>query len=51
MKNASAIASEITAYGLLDRLVHEPGSVMLGVALDHASRLVRDLNSEAQRPE
>jgi hypothetical protein len=24
---------------------------MLGVALDHASRLVRDLNSEAQRPE
>jgi hypothetical protein len=31
--------------------VHEPGGVMLGIALGHITRLVRDTNSEAQRPE
>ena len=51
MKDASAIASEIASHGLLDRLVHEPGCIMLGIAPGHITRLVRDTNSEAQRPE
>jgi hypothetical protein len=51
MKDASAIASEIAAYGLLDRLMHEPGCIMLGIAPGHVMRLVRNLDSEAQRPE
>ena len=51
MQNPGTISCKITAHGLLDRLVHEPGGVMLGIALGHITRLVRDTNSEAQRPE
>ena len=51
MQNPGTISREVTAYRLFHRLVHEPGGVMLGIALGHITRLVRDTNSEAQRPE